>query len=57
MVGGPRHSITVALQELRAHGAISHARGRVDVLDRDALIAQSCECYLKGVVQSGFSRL
>jgi CRP-like cAMP-binding protein len=48
MVGGPRHSITVALQELRAHGAINHARARVDVLDRGALIGLACECYLKG---------
>jgi CRP-like cAMP-binding protein len=45
MVGGPRHAVTVALNELRALGAIAYLRGRVDVLDRSLLIAQACECY------------
>jgi CRP-like cAMP-binding protein len=45
LVGGPRHAVTVALNELRAQGAIAHLRGRVDVLQRSALIAQACECY------------
>lgn len=48
MVGGPRHLITAALRELRANGAIDHARASVKVLDREILIARSCECYLKG---------
>ena len=48
MVGGPRHSITTALRELRANGAIDHARASVKVLDREILIARLCECYLKG---------
>jgi CRP-like cAMP-binding protein len=45
MVGGPRHAVTVALNELRAKGAIARMRGRVDILDRSVLIAHSCECY------------
>jgi CRP-like cAMP-binding protein len=45
MVGGPRHAVTVALNELRAKGAIAHLRGRIDILDRTVLIAHSCECY------------
>jgi CRP-like cAMP-binding protein len=45
MVGGPRHAVTVALNELRAKGAIAHLRGRVDILNRGMLIAQACECY------------
>ena len=45
MVGGPRHAVTVALNELRVRGAIAHLRGRIDVLKRSVLIAQSCECY------------
>jgi CRP-like cAMP-binding protein len=47
MVGGPRHAVTVALSELRARGAIAHLRGRIDVLQRSVLIAQSCECYTR----------
>jgi CRP-like cAMP-binding protein len=45
LVGGPRHAVTVAVNELRAKGAIVHLRGRIDVFDRSALIAQACECY------------
>ena len=45
MVGGPRHAVTVALNELRVRGAIAHLRGRIDILKRSVLIAQSCECY------------
>jgi CRP-like cAMP-binding protein len=45
MVGGPRHAVTVALNDLRAKGAIAHLRGRIDVLDRTILAAQACECY------------
>jgi CRP-like cAMP-binding protein len=49
MVGGPRHAVTVALSELRAKGALAHLRGRIEVLDRAALIAQACECYVPPV--------
>lgn len=45
VVGGPRHAVTVALNELRAKGAIAHLRGRVDILNRPVLIAHACECY------------
>ncbi len=45
MVGGPRHAVTVALNELRTKGAVAHLRGRVEILNRDLLIAQACECY------------
>ncbi len=52
LVGGPRHAVTVALNELRRKGAIAHLRGRIDILDRAVLIAQSCECYAASA-QSG----
>jgi CRP-like cAMP-binding protein len=45
MVGGPRHAVTVGLNELRTKGAIAHLRGRIEILHRGILIAQSCECY------------
>jgi CRP-like cAMP-binding protein len=47
MVGGPRHAVTVALNELRAKGAIAHLRGRVEVLKRSVLVAHACECYAR----------
>jgi CRP-like cAMP-binding protein len=45
LVGGPRHAVTVALNELGAKGAIAHLRGRIEIIDRSVLIAQACECY------------
>jgi CRP-like cAMP-binding protein len=45
MVGGPRHAVTVALNQLRSKGAISHRRGRIDVLMRSVLVKEACECY------------
>jgi CRP-like cAMP-binding protein len=45
MVGGPRHAVTIALNELRTRNAIAYLRGRVDVLNRTALVAEACECY------------
>lgn len=50
MVGGPRHAVTVALNQLRARGALAHRRGRIDVLDRSVLIAHACECYPGGTL-------
>ena len=45
LVGGPRHAVTVALNELRAKGAIAHLRGRLEIEQRSILVDQACECY------------
>ena len=45
MVGGPRHAVTVALNQLRTKGAIAYRRGRIDVRNRSALVVEACECY------------
>jgi len=45
MVGGPRHAVTVALNDLRRRGAIAHLRGRIEIRDRTVLVSQACECY------------
>lgn len=45
MVGGPRHAVTVALNQLRAKGAIAHRRGQIEILNRSVLISHACECY------------
>jgi CRP-like cAMP-binding protein len=46
MVGGPRHAVTVALNDLRAEGAVAYLRGRIDIRRRSVLVAQACECYI-----------
>jgi len=52
LVGGPRHAVTVALNELDAKGAIAHLRGRIDILDRRVLMAQACECYRTSIASA-----
>ena len=52
MVSGPRHAVTVALNDLRGDGAIAYRRGTIDIGKRSLLMARACECYL---VQAGFS--
>ncbi len=47
LVGGPRSAVTVALNEFTAKGAITHRRGKVNILNRSVLVAQACECYLQ----------
>ena len=58
VVGGPRHAVTVGLNELRAKGAIAHLRGRVEILNRSVLIAHACECYTQhlNVIRSAGSQ-
>jgi CRP-like cAMP-binding protein len=48
MVGGPRHAVTAALKQLRAKGAISPRRGRVEISRRAVLVDEACECYAAG---------
>lgn len=45
LVGGPRHAVTVALNELRGKGAIAHLRGKLEIVQRLVLEDQACECY------------
>ena len=45
MLGVHRPSITNAAQSLQRDGLIACGRRRVTILDRDGLIAASCECY------------
>lgn len=55
MLGVRREGVTEAAGKLQAAGIIRYARGRINVLDRDALEARTCECY--GVVRSEYERL
>ena len=45
MLGVHRPTITHAAQDLQRAGLIKCIRGHVTILDRDGLIAASCECY------------
>lgn len=50
-----RPSVTVAAGVLQRAGIIHYSRGHVEVLDRDALEATSCDCY--STVKRRFDRL
>ena len=55
MLGVRREGVTEAAGKLQDAGLIRYQRGRITVLDRPALEAQSCECYQ--VVKKEFDRL
>jgi CRP-like cAMP-binding protein len=55
VLGVRRASVTEAALALNEAGAIEYRRGRVTVLDRQALEREACECY--GVISSSFDRL
>jgi len=45
LLGVRREGVTVAATKLQRDGTIRYHRGRIEVLDRDALERQACECY------------
>jgi biotin operon repressor len=55
MLGVRRESITEAARKLQQKGLISYSRGRLNVLNRQALEAEVCECY--HVIRGEFDRL
>jgi len=55
MLGVRRSSVTVAAEALRAAGAITYSRGRVEIVDRELLHSKSCPCY--DVIRSTYDRL
>ena len=55
MLGVTRQSVGIAVGELQETGLISYHRGHMTILDREGLLAISCECY--GIVQREFQRL
>jgi CRP-like cAMP-binding protein len=55
MLGVRRSGVTLAVKTLEKAGAIRQGNGHVDVVDREALEAASCECY--GVVCTQYKEL
>ncbi|MDF0488374.1 Crp/Fnr family transcriptional regulator [Sphingomonas sp. H39-1-10] len=47
MLGGPRSSVSLTAKVLQRAGCIDYVRGRLTVLDRDALESLACECYFE----------
>jgi len=45
MLGVRRTSVTVVAHTLQTAGFIKYARGRIQILDEDALQESACECY------------
>ena len=55
MLGVRRPTVTLATARLKLDGSIRFNRGRVDILNRAALLTASCECY--EIVVAEFDRL
>ena len=45
MIGGPRSRVTLIARDLQRAGLIRYSRGKITILDRGGLEANSCECY------------
>ena len=55
MLGTRRASVTVAAGMLQQAGVIRYNRGKITIINRDALEATACECY--SVVKREYQRL
>ncbi|MEO1378008.1 MAG: helix-turn-helix domain-containing protein, partial [Cyanobacteria bacterium J06635_10] len=55
MLGTRRSGVTVAAGILQQAGIIRYTRGKISILDREALEATACECYR--VIKNEYTRL
>lgn len=55
MLGVQRSTVTVAAGELQREGMIGYSRGKINILDRQALTKMACECYT--IVSSSYERI
>ncbi len=52
MLGVRRNSVSLIAGALQDAGIIRYTRGRIEIVDRDGLIARCCECYQTNKSQS-----
>ncbi|MFL5737829.1 MAG: Crp/Fnr family transcriptional regulator [Actinomycetota bacterium] len=55
MLGVHRPSVSIAAKTLQASGLVTYKRGKITVLDREALEDAACPCY--ETIRSAYSRL
>lgn len=55
MLGVQRSAVTIAAGALQQRGLIHYSRGAINILDRQGLEANSCECYAS--VEAEYDRL
>jgi hypothetical protein len=55
MTGAQRSTVSVTAAQFKKDGLIDYSRGQVRILNRDALVHRSCECY--GVIADQFQGL
>jgi CRP-like cAMP-binding protein len=55
MLGVQRSTVTVAAGEMQRAGMIGYSRGKINIVNRPALIRLACECY--GIVSSSYQRI
>ena len=55
LLGCSRPSASLVISDFQHHGILQVERGRIIVLDRNALLGMSCECY--GVIRETYERV
>lgn len=45
MIGVGRNAVSLVAHALQQAGIIHYSRGQIEIVDRQALQATSCECY------------
>ena len=55
MLGARRASVSEAMSGMRKRGLASYNRGRVRILNREALVEASCVCY--GIIRREYARV
>jgi CRP-like cAMP-binding protein len=52
MLGSTRASVTLAAIELQNRGLITYSRGKITIIDRDAIESAACDCY--GIIRQAY---
>ncbi len=52
MLGSTRASVTLAAIDLQNRGVITYSRGKITIIDRDAIESAACDCY--GIIRQAY---